>query len=218
MPGSSKAVDKAVVECLGRWGGASSDRGFRGGVELGGGDPGGLVDLARVGGGVAGQRCPAEGPPPVLLQVRPAGGERGEGVSGPGMVFQSGWVGRLGGSSGRVRRCGSSCCSLVAGCRARRLLIFWSELRVVVRRSGVGARPADPFSQQDPLHLAVAHLDIGLAGGFGRGIQGPLRRPVVVGGGVAGTRSWRIFFSSAGSWGARAHKNLGITCSLVKAR
>src|SRR5512144_3393915 len=85
---SSKAVLKAASESAGRWGGAAPDPGFGAGVELGGGDPGGVVDLVRVGEGLAGQGGLAEQAPPALLKVEPARADRDEGVGDPGMLRQ----------------------------------------------------------------------------------------------------------------------------------
>lgn len=58
------------------------------GVELGGSDPGGVVDLVGVGEALASQGVAAEDPPPGLLQVQPAGSDRDEGVDDPGMAGQ----------------------------------------------------------------------------------------------------------------------------------
>ena len=60
------------------------------GVELGGGDLGGIGDLVGVGEGLPGQRLAPEDPPPALLQVQPAGALGDERVADPGMVFQPG--------------------------------------------------------------------------------------------------------------------------------
>src|SRR3954453_17545680 len=70
---SSKQVGKApsAVSWRCRW--PSPDPGFGVAVELGGGQLGGVGDLARVGEGLPGQGVPAGDPPPGLLQVEPAG-------------------------------------------------------------------------------------------------------------------------------------------------
>src|SRR5574340_1325154 len=87
---SSKAVDKTTAQCPGRWGGSSPDPRSGTGVELGGGRGGGGGDLVGVGEGLPGQCGLAEDPPPALLQVQPAGGDRDECVPDPGVVLQPG--------------------------------------------------------------------------------------------------------------------------------
>src|SRR5262249_60295941 len=51
------------------------------GVELGGGDPGCVVDVVRICEALPGDGGPAEDPPPGFLQVQPAGTDRDEGVA-----------------------------------------------------------------------------------------------------------------------------------------
>jgi hypothetical protein len=70
--------------------GPSPDPGPGAGVELGGGDPGGVGDLVGAGEVLPGQRLPPEDPPPAFLQVEPAGALGDEGVPDAGMVFQPG--------------------------------------------------------------------------------------------------------------------------------
>src|SRR5512132_787539 len=87
---SSKGVYKvaAVGAVFGL--GSSPDPGPGAGVELGGGDPGGVGDLVGAGEGLAGQGGLAEDPPPAFLQVEPAGALGDEGVADAGVVFQPG--------------------------------------------------------------------------------------------------------------------------------
>src|ERR1700745_2171304 len=68
--------------------GSSPDPGAGAGVELGGGDPGGVRDLVGVGEILPGQRLAPEDPPPAFLEVEPAGALGDEGVPDAGMVFQ----------------------------------------------------------------------------------------------------------------------------------
>ncbi len=82
--------------------GSSPDPGPGAGVELGGGHPGGVGNLIRVGEGLPGQCLAPEDPPPAFLEVQPAGALGGEGVADAGMVFQPGpgalllsWLERL---------------------------------------------------------------------------------------------------------------------------
>src|SRR5215468_8485658 len=65
--------------------GSSPDPGTGVGVELGGGDPGGVGDLVGVGEGLPGQRLAPEDPPPAFLHVQPAGAFGDEGVADAGM-------------------------------------------------------------------------------------------------------------------------------------
>jgi hypothetical protein len=82
--------------------GPSPDPGPGTGVELGGGDPGGAVDLVGVGEVLPGQRLAPEDPPPAFLEVEPAGALGEEGVADAGMVFQPG-PGALAVMAGRTR-------------------------------------------------------------------------------------------------------------------
>src|SRR5437870_1248245 len=88
--GSLKGVYKASA--VGPWLGLrpSPDPGPGAGVELGGGDLGGVGDLVGVGEVLSGQCLPPEDPPPALLQVEPAGALGDEGVPDAGMVLQPG--------------------------------------------------------------------------------------------------------------------------------
>src|SRR5207253_10238534 len=70
--------------------GPAPDPGPGAGVELGGGDPGGVGDLVGVGECLPGQRLAPEDPPPAFLQVQPAGALGDERVPDAGMVFQPG--------------------------------------------------------------------------------------------------------------------------------
>src|SRR5207247_8086383 len=77
---------------VGAWFGLGSapDPGPGAGVELGGGDLGGVGDLVGVGEVLPGQRLAPEDPPPAFLQVQPAGALGDEGVPDAGMVLQPG--------------------------------------------------------------------------------------------------------------------------------
>src|SRR5437762_6555136 len=90
MQRSLKGVYKASA--VGAWFGLgpSPDPGPGAGVELGGGDPGGVGDLVGVGEVLPGQRLAPEDPPPAFLHVQPAGALGDEGVPDAGMVFQPG--------------------------------------------------------------------------------------------------------------------------------
>src|SRR5512142_2083129 len=70
--------------------GSSPDPGPGAGVELGGGDLGGVGDLVGVGEVLPGQRLAPEDPPPAFLQVQPAGALGDEGVPDAGMAFEPG--------------------------------------------------------------------------------------------------------------------------------
>src|SRR5262249_17520480 len=87
---SLKDVHKAPA--VGAWFGLgpSPDPGPGAGVELGGGDLGGVGDLVGVSEGLPGQGGLAEDPPPAFLQVQPAGALGDEGVPDAGMAFQPG--------------------------------------------------------------------------------------------------------------------------------
>src|SRR6266487_1679340 len=87
---SLKGVYKALSVGAGFGLGPSPDPGPGAGVELGGGDLGGVGDLVGVGEGLAGQGGLAEDPPPAFLQVEPAGAFGDEGVPDAGMAFQPG--------------------------------------------------------------------------------------------------------------------------------
>src|SRR5258708_23139464 len=90
MLGSLKGVYKAPA--VGAWLGLgpSPDPGPGAGVELGGGHPGSVGDLAGVGECLSGQRLAPEDPPPAFLQVQPAGALRDEGMADAGMIFPPG--------------------------------------------------------------------------------------------------------------------------------
>src|SRR6185437_7107119 len=83
--------------------GPSPDPGPGAGVELGGGDPGGVGDLIGVGEGLPGQRLPPEDPPPAFLEIQPAGALGDEGVPDAG--------------DDPPARPGCSCCRGWTGCR-----------------------------------------------------------------------------------------------------
>src|SRR5690348_11579892 len=83
--------------------GSSPDPGPGAGVELGGGHPGGVGDLIRVGEVLPGQRLTPEDPPPWLLQVQPASALGDEGVPDAGMIVQPG-PGALAVVTGEVTR------------------------------------------------------------------------------------------------------------------
>src|SRR2546430_11404526 len=87
---SSKGVHKAPA--VGPWLGLgpSPDPGLGAGVELGGGDLGGVGDLIGVREGLPGQRLAAEDPPPAFLQVQPAGAFGDESMTDAGVVFEPG--------------------------------------------------------------------------------------------------------------------------------
>src|SRR3954462_2650431 len=93
---SSKQVGEApsAVSCRWRW--PSPDPGFGVGVELGGGQLGGVGDLARVGEGLPGEGVPAKDPPPGLLQVQPAGALGDEHLLEARMSGQPGPCGQAG--------------------------------------------------------------------------------------------------------------------------
>jgi putative transposase len=87
---SLKGVYKASA--VGAWLGLgpSPDPGPGAGVELGGGDPGGVGDLVGVGEVLPGQGLAPEDPPPAFLQVQPAGALGDEGVPDAGMAVEPG--------------------------------------------------------------------------------------------------------------------------------
>src|SRR5438045_9633383 len=87
---SLKGVYKAPAVGPWFWLGSSPDPGPGAGVELGGGHPGGVGDLAGVGEVLPGQCLAAEDPPPAFLHVQPAGALGDEGVLDAGMAFQPG--------------------------------------------------------------------------------------------------------------------------------
>src|SRR5438094_237217 len=87
---SLKGVYKASTVGPWFWLGSSPDPGPGAGVELGGGDPGGIGDLVGAGEGLPGQRLPPEDPPPALLQVQPAGALGDERVPDAGMILRPG--------------------------------------------------------------------------------------------------------------------------------
>src|SRR6058998_2019640 len=90
MQRSLKGVYKASA--VGAWFGLgpSPDPGPGAGVELGGGDPGGVGDLVGVGEVLPGQRLAPEDPPPAFLQVQPVGALGDERVPDAGMILQPG--------------------------------------------------------------------------------------------------------------------------------
>src|SRR6266487_6626189 len=87
---SLKGVYKALSVGAGFGLGPSPDPGPGAGVELGGGDLGGVGDLVGVGEGLPGQRLLPEDPPPAFLHVQPAGALGDERVPDAGMVLQPG--------------------------------------------------------------------------------------------------------------------------------
>src|SRR5436190_22288658 len=90
MQRSLKGVYKASA--VGAWFGLgpAPDPGPGAGVELGGGDPGGVGELVGVGEFLPGQRLAPEDPPPALLQVQPAGALGDEDVADAGIAVQPG--------------------------------------------------------------------------------------------------------------------------------
>jgi hypothetical protein len=58
---------------------------------------------------------------------------------------------------------------------------LWGEVRVAAAAPGAHGAPAHPFGLEDAAHLAAADLDALGLGGTRQGVQGPLRRLLLVG-------------------------------------